>query len=271
MKKTLVLTFLLGLVSTPLWAKPPHAGSASEVHSKAQAKADQMAEFLGLDDQQQALFDAVLDAKMDARTLKHEGRQLKRTLMTGYASGQLSKREVRRRVGEAQQNALNTHQNAFNAHMDFVASLNEEQRSKLIQKMDHRLEKSEKHQSEKMGPKGQSRLDRMSEHLSLDADQQVLLEQLKIAAEDLHSIRMEAHQSRKEVFPLLLKGEVTEAELQIELESHHAEVVKAQSSTVEAMFELVDSLSDAQKSMLRTKHRGENNRPQRSGRPSPQR
>ena len=153
MKKTLVLTFLLGLVSTPLWAKPPHAGSASEVHSKAQAKADQMAEFLGLDDQQQALFDAVLDAKMDARTLKHEGRQLKRTLMTGYASGQLSKREVRRRVGEAQQNALNTHQNAFNAHMDFVASLNEEQRSKLIQKWIIGLKSQKNTRVKRWGPK----------------------------------------------------------------------------------------------------------------------
>ena len=83
--------------------------------------------------------------------------------MMGYARGQLSKRDVRQRVEEAQQDAFNTHQNAFNAHMDFVASLNEEQRTKMLQKIDGRSEKGEKHQGEKPGSKGEGKLDRMSE------------------------------------------------------------------------------------------------------------
>ena len=84
----------------------------------------------------------------------------------------------------------------------------------------------------------------------------------------MHALHKESHQSQRG-FPL--KGEISEADRQSS-RFYHAEVVKAQSATVEAMFKLMDSLSDDQKLMMTTKRGGaDKQRPQRSGRPTPQR
>jgi uncharacterized membrane protein len=272
MKKGIVLTLLLGLSSSPLWAKPPQNGQSFEQHhSKGEARADKVAEFLDLDENQQALFEAVIEAKTDVHSLKREGHQLKRTIVMGYASGQLSKRDVRQKVEAAQQDALNTHQNAFNANMDFVASLSDAQREKWLQKMDSRSDKEASAHEGPHGSKGHGRLEQMATALELDGSQQALLEELKAAIQETHELHKAGHQSRKAILPQLLKGDISEAELQAKLDAQHEAVAAAQSETIELMFALIDSLSDAQKLSLTTKRTGDHKRPQRSGRPSPHR
>ena len=270
-KKAFVMTAILGICSTQLLAKPPHADMDVEWHSKAQARADRMAEFLELDDAQQALFEVVIEAKMDAQELKHDGRQLKKMIFMGYTSGQMNKREIRQRAEAMQLNALNTHQNAFNAHMDFLASLNDEQREKLLSKVTMRNADLKSKAIERSETKGMDKMDKMSDFLALNAEQQALLEQLKLAKQDVHTLHIESHFSRIQTDPLLLKGEITEAELQSRIESFHLALVSAQTTALDAMFEWVDSLSDEQKQQLNSKSQGQMYRPQRSGRPSPHR
>ena len=97
-----------------------------------------------------------------------------------------------------------------------------------------------------------------------------LFESFQSTIDELGAFKKEWHQIRKENVGLFLNGEMSEDEVQAQFHSHHEELADIQNDTVEAMFALVDGLTEAQVTQLLSKPSG-GERPQRSGRPSPAR
>lgn len=259
-KNALILTLLMA--SMPLWATPPHL---SPDRSQDQHRGKEMIEHLGLDASQQDLFYTMVDAKKEVHTLRKDGHVAKRQILAGYASGELTKRQVRQKVKTFQIDAMIVHQNALNVHLDFVLSLDDSQREKLFEKMSSRPDKTS-HKRERL--KRQDGLHKKVERLSLDEAQMALFESLQVKQEELHALKKESHQILKQSFDSFLIGEISEDEIQVQFLLNHEELTDIQHDTVEAMFALVDGLTDVQVAQLISKPLG-GERPQRSGRPTP--